>query len=165
MCFPWEEPGSCPKAVLSFLDCCSLVFLSPSFPDQHYLNVPLWTQGKLWRLNEAHFLKSRNGGHRKASGLRSPTGPCSVTLWRELLQDMHLPHQLPLLPTGFSVIPNIWCGTPKSTRREGRCVHLHPPQYLLLSGRTQGGAALRAVESHLECQWQPRIDLQGDPAE
>ena len=30
------------------------------------LNLSLRTQGRPWRLNEVHFLKTRNGGHRKA---------------------------------------------------------------------------------------------------
>ena len=43
------------------------------------LNLPLGTQGRSRRLNEAHFLRTRNGGPRKACVPRSPTGPCSVT--------------------------------------------------------------------------------------
>ena len=44
------------------------------------LNLPLGTQGRPWRRNEAHFLKTRNGGHRKAFVSRSPTGLCSVSV-------------------------------------------------------------------------------------
>ena len=44
------------------------------------LNLPLGTQGRPWRLNEAHFLRIRNGGHRKAFASRNPAGPCLVSL-------------------------------------------------------------------------------------
>ena len=44
------------------------------------LNLPLGTWGRSWRLNEAHFLRTRNGGHREAFVPRSLTGPCLVTL-------------------------------------------------------------------------------------
>ena len=60
LCVPLEgEPGSCPKAVLplSFHHLLSLI--------SNYLNLPLGTQGRPWRLNEAHFLKTKNGGHRR----------------------------------------------------------------------------------------------------
>ena len=41
----------------------------------------LETQGRSWRLNEANFLYSINGGHRKAFVPRSPPGYCSVSRW------------------------------------------------------------------------------------
>ena len=43
------------------------------------LNLPLGTQGRSWGLNEAHFLRTRNLGHRKALAPRSPRGPCPVS--------------------------------------------------------------------------------------
>ena len=49
-------------------------------PITNCLYLPLGTQGRLWRLCKAHFLKTRNGGHRKAFVPRSPTGPCLVSL-------------------------------------------------------------------------------------
>ena len=62
-----REPGSYPKAVNS---CCLTV---PPFSD---LNLSLGTQGRSWWLNGAHFLRTRNGGHRKALPPRSPTKLC-----------------------------------------------------------------------------------------
>ena len=70
-----REPGSCPKAVLLFLDCFSLVSASPSFPDQQLSEPAPWNSGRSERLNEAYFLKTRHGGHRKAFVPRKPTGP------------------------------------------------------------------------------------------
>ena len=76
-----REPGSHPEAVRLY-GCCLTVppwSLHP-LPSliSSCLNLPLETQGRSWRLKEAHFLKIRNGEHRKAFVLRSPTGPCSV---------------------------------------------------------------------------------------
>ena len=42
------------------------------------LNLPLGTQGRSWRLNEAHFLEIRNGGHRKSFVPRDLQDPCFV---------------------------------------------------------------------------------------
>ena len=39
---------------------------------------------------KAHSLKTRNGGHRKASMPRSPTGPCSVTAGQTTLNILLL---------------------------------------------------------------------------
>ena len=75
-----REEGSCPKAVLLFLDYSSLGFASPSFPDQQLSEPAPWNSGKTMELNEAHFLKARNGGHRNAFVPRTPTGPCSVSV-------------------------------------------------------------------------------------
>ena len=44
------------------------------------LSLSVVIQGRSWRLNEAHFLKTRNGGHRKSFVPRTPTGPCLGTL-------------------------------------------------------------------------------------
>ena len=78
------KPGPSPKTVvLLLLDYSSFVFASPPFPPSHIsncLNLPVGTQGRSWRLNEAHFLKTRDGGHRKAFVPRSPTGPCLVII-------------------------------------------------------------------------------------
>ena len=45
------------------------------------LNLFLGTQGRSWRLNETHFLRTRNGGHRKTFVPRSPAGLCTVSIW------------------------------------------------------------------------------------
>ena len=79
MCIPWEGPRILPQgcAIVSrlFLPCLSPI---PSLIS-NCLNLPLGTQGRPWRLNEAHFLKTRNGGHREAFVPRSPTGPIQVS--------------------------------------------------------------------------------------
>ena len=54
------------------------------------LNLPLGTQRRPWRLSEAHFLKTRNGGHRKAFVPRSPTEPGSVTISPSFDWSSHL---------------------------------------------------------------------------
>ena len=41
-----KEPGYCPKAALLLLDCFSLVFASPSFPDGQLSEPALWNSGK-----------------------------------------------------------------------------------------------------------------------
>ena len=71
------EPGPCPKAALLFL--LTAPPLSPG-PLPSRISICLNLQGRSWRLNEAYFLLSRNGGHRKAFVPRSPTGPCSVSV-------------------------------------------------------------------------------------
>ena len=43
-------------------------------------NLPLETQRRSRSLNEAYFLQTGSGGHRKAFASRSPAGPCSVSL-------------------------------------------------------------------------------------
>ena len=72
-----RDAGSCPKAGLLFLDRPPL-FLHP-LPSliSNYLNLSLETQKRSWWLKEAHFLRTRNGGHRKAFVPLSPTGACS----------------------------------------------------------------------------------------
>ena len=62
------------KAALLFLDCSSLGSAFPPFPDQQ-LNLPCGTQEKSRRLNEAYFLQTRNGGHRKDLYLGAPQCP------------------------------------------------------------------------------------------
>ena len=65
--------------------CCSFLTVPPwslhPLPSliSNCLNLPLGTQGRSWRLNEAPFLKTRDGGHREMFVPRSPTGPCLVT--------------------------------------------------------------------------------------
>ena len=51
-----------------------------SFPSliSNSFNLPIGTQERSWRLNEAYFLQSRNEGHRKVFMTGCPTGFCSV---------------------------------------------------------------------------------------
>ena len=51
------EPGPCPKAALLFLLTVPPLCLHP-LPSliSNCLNLPLGTQGRSWRLNEAYFL-------------------------------------------------------------------------------------------------------------
>ena len=72
-------PGLCPKFVLLLLDCFFLSLHPFTSLISNFLNPPLGTQGRPWRLNDAPFLKTTNGGHRKAFVPRSPTGPCWVS--------------------------------------------------------------------------------------
>ena len=60
---PEKEPGPCPKATLLFLDCSSLVSTSPP---------SLLAEPPLWRLSEASFLQTKNGGHGKAFCAQEP---------------------------------------------------------------------------------------------
>ena len=69
---PEREPGSCPKAILLFLDCFSFVFASLSFPDQQ---VSLGTQGSSWSLNEAHFLEKEMGDGERLLSPGAPQSP------------------------------------------------------------------------------------------
>ena len=84
-----------------------------------YWNRPLGTQERPRRPNEAHFLKTRNGGHRKAFLPRSPTGPCLVTL---RVWDIYLfiylfcflgphPRHMEVPRLGFYIV--FWCGISK----------------------------------------------------
>ena len=58
------EPGSCPKDVLLLAGPPLSLHRLPSLTS-NCLNLLLRTEGRLWKLNEAHFLKTRNGGHRR----------------------------------------------------------------------------------------------------
>ena len=78
--FLGEKPGHCPKAPLLFLDCSSLVSVSPPFPDEQLFELALWNSGTVMEA-EAYSLKARNGGHRKACVSRSPTGSGSISFW------------------------------------------------------------------------------------
>ena len=61
MCIPWEGTGPCPKAEhWLFLDSSSLVFASPSFPDQQLFEPALWNSGKVIEA-EVYSLKTRHG--------------------------------------------------------------------------------------------------------
>ena len=82
------EPGSAQG--------CSLMvppgFASPSIPNQQLSEPVLWTQGRPWKMNEAHFLKIRNEGCREVFVPRSPSRPCSVTwVWESWLFECHCP--------------------------------------------------------------------------
>ena len=60
------EPGWCPKAALSLLDPSSFVCIPLLSLISNCLNLPFGTLEKSRRLNDAYFLQTRNGGHRKA---------------------------------------------------------------------------------------------------
>ena len=76
ICFHCTTTGT---PVLLLLVCSSLSLHPLPSLISNCLNLPLGTQGRPWRLNEAHFLKTRNRGHTQALGPRSPIGPCLVT--------------------------------------------------------------------------------------
>ena len=67
------------------------------------LNPSLKTQERSWRLNEAHFLKTRKGGHRKAFVLRSPTGPCLVISLVNEVREVHDKGRQVLITLNFTV--------------------------------------------------------------
>ena len=66
-----REPGSYPKAVLLFLDCSFLIFLSPSFPDQK-LNLPIWNSGKTMEAERGPIPKSKKWGTQKSFCAQEP---------------------------------------------------------------------------------------------
>ena len=68
-----KEPGSYPKAVLLFLDCSSLFSLI-----SNCFTLSLETQGRPWRPNEAHFLKTRNEDTERLLCPGSPQGPAGL---------------------------------------------------------------------------------------
>ena len=72
------EPGPCLKAALLSLDCSSLVFASPPFPEEQLFELDFCNSGKVMEAEDC-FRQTRNGGHRKASMPRSPMGSCFVS--------------------------------------------------------------------------------------
>ena len=80
-----RQPGSCPKTVLLFLDCSPWSLHPLPSLISNCLNLPLGTQGRPWKLNEAHFLKARDGGQRETFVLRNPQGPA----WLQCFPRMH----------------------------------------------------------------------------
>ena len=76
MCIPWGGtrtlPQGCIIASWLLLPCFHILL----FPDWQLFEPALWNSGVgSWRLNEAYFLQTRNGGHRKAFVSRAPQGP------------------------------------------------------------------------------------------
>ena len=76
---PWWGTGTLPQG-------CAIVFLHGYSLALHLLpsltnpgNLPFWTQGTSWKLNEAISRNLRNGGHRNTSGHRSSTEPCLIS--------------------------------------------------------------------------------------
>ena len=77
MCVPWGNQDPAPSLYYCFLTVPPLSLHPLPSLISNCLNLPLGTLG---RLNEAHFLKIRNRGHRKPFVPRSPIGPCFVSL-------------------------------------------------------------------------------------
>ena len=67
-----REPGSCPKAVLLFLDCSSLVFASPSFPDQQLSEPVPRNSGKVMVAERGPFPKNKKWGTQKSVCAHEP---------------------------------------------------------------------------------------------
>ena len=70
---PWGGTRSLPQG-------CLLPCLPLSSWISHSLYLPVGTQGRSRRLNEAYFLSSRNGRHRKNFTPKSPSVSCSVSV-------------------------------------------------------------------------------------
>ena len=73
------------------------------------LNLPLGTQGRPWRLNEAHFRRIRNGRHRQDFVPGAPQGPArlqflllSALLWAGSSLPSGSPHGPCSIPSGCS---------------------------------------------------------------
>ena len=87
-----KEPASCPKAVLSFLDCSSPVFASPSFPDQQLSEPAPWNSGKATEAEWGPFPKNKNWGTQKGFCAQEPHKAllgytfwqCSSIYWMEV---------------------------------------------------------------------------------
>jgi len=77
LCVPLErEPEYCLKAVPLLLPVPCL--FSPFLPNQQLSEPVPWNSEKGMKANEAHFLKIRNEGHRKAFVSRIPKGPAQL---------------------------------------------------------------------------------------
>ena len=101
MCSPWRgESGSCLKAALLFLDCSSLVSLSPSFPDQQLSEPASWNSGEVMESEWGPFPKNKKWETQEGSCAQEPhktllsytnstlciiaqVFPWHVTVWRE----------------------------------------------------------------------------------
>ena len=96
-----------------------------------FLTRLLGTQGRSWRLNQARFLKIRNGGHRKAFLPRGPMGPCLVTASVDLSSPfvprvlcsiiMYAPWEQSLFLSYFLLIIPLWM---KEDSPEFACQHM-----------------------------------------
>ena len=60
-----REPGSLPKSVLLLLDCLSLVFPSPPFPDLQLSEPVLRNSGKVMEAEWGPFPKNKKWGTQK----------------------------------------------------------------------------------------------------
>ena len=67
-----QDPA--PRLHYSFLTAPPLFLHSLPSLISNYLNLPLGTLGRSWRLNEAYFLQTRNRGLRKGLYLRGLQG-------------------------------------------------------------------------------------------
>ena len=75
-----ENKDLAPRLYYCFLTVPVLFLHSLPSLISNCLNLSLGIHGRPWRLKEAHFLRTRNWGHRKAFVPRSLTGSCSVTM-------------------------------------------------------------------------------------
>ena len=87
LCIFLEEPGFCPKATLLFLDASSFASAFLPFLEKQMFESALWNSGRSRRLNEAYFLQTRNGGHRKDL---YPGGPHRVYVFVQSLSRVWL---------------------------------------------------------------------------
>ena len=67
-----REPGSCPKAVLLLLDYSSLVFSSPTVPDQQLSELASWNSGKAMEDEWGPFPKIKQSGTQKGFHAQQP---------------------------------------------------------------------------------------------
>ena len=106
----YQDPT--PRLYYCFLTAVPPSSLHPSSStiSSNCLYLPLGTQGRLWKLNEAHFLKTRNGGQRKAFVPKSPTGPYSTKLFplKLIFEERALERSYPIKPK------NLLSGMPRN---------------------------------------------------
>ena len=67
-----REPGPCLSLQYGFSLLLPCLYISSLI--SNCLNLPFGTQRRSWMFNEAYFLQTRDWGHRKYFGLKSPTG-------------------------------------------------------------------------------------------
>ena len=78
VCIPWGTnrilPQGCTIVSWLLLPCFCIPFLSWSAT----VNPSLGTQGRPWKLNDTHFLKTRNEGQRRVLCPGAPQGPAQL---------------------------------------------------------------------------------------
>ena len=112
------------------------------------LNLPFGTQGKFWRLDEAYFLQTRNGGHRKDL---YPGGPhrvllCFTGTLANILQCIGQPPspQQIIIQPNISTVMSLRNPTPQGQGDNRKAwVALGKPVEVTQEGRGQGTASKR----------------------